>query len=82
MKMSAICHRILRRFAKVRSWFALTLRFSVGDADEDVSQRFFGEHFIEHRNLSPRTIAAYRDTFIAVASFAELSTSKASHNFL
>ena len=26
-------------------------------------QRFFREHLLAHRNLSPATIAAYRDTF-------------------
>jgi integrase/recombinase XerD len=37
-------------------------------------QRFFVEHLIEHRNVSPRTIAAYRDTFRLLLSFAELHT--------
>ena len=26
-------------------------------------QRFFREHLLTHRNLSPATVAAYRDTF-------------------
>lgn len=26
-------------------------------------QRFFREHLLTHRNLSPATITAYRDTF-------------------
>src|SRR5947207_2420761 len=39
-------------------------------------QRFFVEHLIEHRNVSPRTIAAYRDTFRLLLSFAELHASR------
>ena len=39
-------------------------------------QRFFVEHLKQHRDLSPRTIAAYRDTFRLLLSFAEQHTGK------
>jgi site-specific recombinase XerD len=34
-------------------------------------QRFFGEHLTQHRSVSPRTVAAYRDTFRLLLLFAE-----------
>jgi len=34
-------------------------------------QRFFGEHLQHQRNLSPRTIAAYRDTFRLLLHFLQ-----------
>ena len=34
-------------------------------------QRFFVEHLRHQRAVSPRTIAAYRDTFRLLLSFAE-----------
>ncbi len=40
-------------------------------------QRFFVEHLGQHRALSPRTIAAYRDTFRLLLAFAETSIGKA-----
>lgn len=42
-----------------------------------LEQRFFVEHLGQHRALSPRTIAAYRDTFRLLLAFAETSTGKA-----
>ena len=40
-------------------------------------QRFFVEHLGRHRAVSPRTIAAYRDTFRLLLSFAEAKIGKA-----
>mgnify|MGYP003439068210 CR=1 FL=1 len=40
-------------------------------------QRFFVEHLGHQRAVSPRTIAAYRDTFRLLLSFAEASIGKA-----
>lgn len=34
-------------------------------------QRFFAEHLTQHRSVSPRTVAAYRDTFRLLLLFAE-----------
>lgn len=34
-------------------------------------QRFFTEHLVQHRSVSPRTVAAYRDTFRLLLLFAE-----------
>jgi len=34
-------------------------------------QRFFAEHLVQHRSVSPRTVAAYRDTFRLLLLFAE-----------
>ena len=39
-------------------------------------QRFFAEHLNHHRAVSPRTIAAYRDTFRLLLQFAERHTGK------
>jgi len=39
-------------------------------------QRFFVEHLGRQRAVSPRTIAAYRDTFRLLLSFAEVKISK------
>jgi site-specific recombinase XerD len=40
-------------------------------------QRFFIEHLGQHRAVSPRTIAAYRDTFRLLLGFAETTIGKA-----
>ena len=40
-------------------------------------QRFFVEHLGHHRAVSPRTIAAYRDTFRLLLGFAEATIGKA-----
>ena len=40
-------------------------------------QRFFVEHLGSERAVSPRTIAAYRDTFRLLLSFAEAKIGKA-----
>lgn len=40
-------------------------------------QRFFAEHLVQHRCVSPRTVAAYRDTFRLLLLFAERHTGKA-----
>ena len=40
-------------------------------------QRFFVEHLAKHRAVSPRTIAAYRDTFRLLLGFAEATIGKA-----
>src|ERR1700760_2984767 len=40
-------------------------------------QRFFAEHLIQHRSVSPQTIAAYRDTFRLLLLFAEQRIGKA-----
>ena len=40
-------------------------------------QRFFVEHLTHHRAVSPRTIAAYRDTFRLLLGFAEATIGKA-----
>jgi integrase/recombinase XerD len=40
-------------------------------------QRFFVEHLGSQRAVSPRTIAAYRDTFRLLLSFAEAKIGKA-----
>ncbi|UEM07199.1 site-specific integrase (plasmid) [Skermanella rosea] len=40
-------------------------------------QRFFAEHLMQHRDVSPRTIAAYRDTFRLLLRFAERQVGKA-----
>ncbi len=40
-------------------------------------QRFFAEHLTQHRSVSPRTIAAYRDTFRLLLLFAERRLGKA-----
>lgn len=34
-------------------------------------QRFFAEHLTHHRAVSPRTVAAYGDTFLLLLQFAE-----------
>jgi site-specific recombinase XerD len=39
-------------------------------------QGFFTEHLVHHRALSPRTVAAYRDTFRLLLTFAEQTTGK------
>jgi site-specific recombinase XerD len=39
-------------------------------------QRFFAEHLTHHRAVSPRTVAAYRDTFRLLLQFAERHTGK------
>jgi site-specific recombinase XerD len=39
-------------------------------------QRFFTEHLTHHRAVSPRTVAAYGDTFRLLLQFAERHTSK------
>ena len=44
-------------------------------------QRFFLDHMQQHRNLSPRTISAYRDTFRMLLCFAETFLSKPPHSF-
>ena len=40
-------------------------------------QRFFAEHLTQHRAVSPRTIAAYRDTFRLLLLFTERRIGKA-----
>ena len=40
-------------------------------------QRFFAEHLTQHRSVSPRTIAAYRDTFRLLLLFAKQRIGKA-----
>lgn len=40
-------------------------------------QRFFTEHLVHHRAVSPRTIAAYRDTFRLLLRFTERHIGKA-----
>lgn len=42
-------------------------------------QRFFMERLIEQRNVSPRTVASYRDTFRLLFSFAEAHLHKPPH---
>ncbi|MCK9609317.1 MAG: site-specific integrase [Methylomonas sp.] len=39
-------------------------------------QRFFAERLLQQKNASPRTIAAYRDTFRLLLSYAELKIGK------
>jgi len=39
-------------------------------------QNFFTEHLVHQRALSPRTVAAYRDTFRMLLTFAEQTTGK------
>lgn len=39
-------------------------------------QGFFTEHLVQQRALSPRTVAAYRDTFRLLLTFAEQTTGK------
>lgn len=39
-------------------------------------QRFFAEHLTHHRAVSPRTVAAYRDTFRLLLQFAKRHTGK------
>jgi integrase/recombinase XerD len=39
-------------------------------------QGFFAEHLVQQRALSPRTVAAYRDTFRLLLTFAEQTTGK------
>lgn len=39
-------------------------------------QRFFAEHLTHHRAVSPRTVAAYSDTFRLLLQFAERHTGK------
>jgi integrase/recombinase XerD len=39
-------------------------------------QRFFREHLLAHRNLSPATIAAYRDTFRLLLPYLKKSRSR------
>jgi integrase/recombinase XerD len=39
-------------------------------------QSFFTEHLVHQRALSPRTVAAYRDTFRLLLTFAEKTTGK------
>ena len=40
-------------------------------------QRFFTEHLTHHRSVSPRTVAAYGDTFRLLLRFAEQHIGKA-----
>jgi len=40
-------------------------------------QRFLGEHLTQHRAASPRTVAAYRDTFRLLLLFVEQHIGKA-----
>ncbi len=39
-------------------------------------QRFFAEHLVQHRSVSPRTVAAYRGTFRLLLLFAERHVGK------
>lgn len=39
-------------------------------------QRFFAERLIQQQNASPRTVAAYRDTFRLLLNYAERATGK------
>jgi integrase/recombinase XerD len=39
-------------------------------------QRFFAERLIQQQNASPRTVAAYRDTFKLLLNYAELAKGK------
>jgi len=39
-------------------------------------QRFFAERLIQQQNASPRTVAAYRDTFKLLLNYAERATGK------
>ena len=43
-------------------------------------QRFFTEHLTHHRAVSPRTVAAYSDTFRLLLQFAERRTGKSPTN--
>jgi site-specific recombinase XerD len=45
-------------------------------------QRFFSQYLVEQRALSPRTLAAYRDSFLLFLAFAKqrLGKSPASMN--
>jgi integrase/recombinase XerD len=43
-------------------------------------QRFFTEHLANHRAVSPRTVAAYGDTFRLLLQFAERHTGKSPTN--
>jgi site-specific recombinase XerD len=43
-------------------------------------QRFFTEHLTHHRAVSPRTVAAYGDTFRLLLQFAERHTGKSPTN--
>jgi integrase/recombinase XerD len=45
-------------------------------------QRFFTEHLQQHRSVSPRTVAAYRDTFRLLLAFAERSLGREPQRFL
>jgi integrase/recombinase XerD len=42
-------------------------------------QQFFMDRLIEQRNVSPRTVASYRDTFRLLFSFAENDLNKPPH---
>ena len=39
-------------------------------------QAFFAEHLTQHRALSPRTVAAYRDAFMLFLGFAQARLTK------
>jgi integrase/recombinase XerD len=45
-------------------------------------QRFFAEHLQQHRAVSPRTIAAYRDAFRLLLAFAEKTLARKPQHFL
>jgi site-specific recombinase XerD len=45
-------------------------------------QRFFVEHLQQHRAVSPRTIAAYRDAFRLLLAFAEKTLGRKPQHFL
>jgi hypothetical protein len=45
-------------------------------------QRFFTEHLQQHRVVSPRTFAAYRDTFRLLLVFAEKSLGRKPQHFM
>ena len=44
-------------------------------------QRFFTEHLQQHRAVSPRTVAAYRDTFRLLLAFAEKALGREPQDF-
>ena len=44
-------------------------------------QRFFAQHLCEHKHVSPRTVAAYRDTFRLFFSFVQQQTGRSPTDF-
>ena len=72
-RTTASCRRVVPAFRKHGSLIVSTAPTLIGP----LLQRFFAEHLIQHKHVSPQTVASYRDTFRLLLQYTHRVTTHA-----